>query len=80
MALENQVKLKGLRNCELFLFTDNTTAKAAFWKGSLKSPKSFELVLRLKLLEVEADLIIHVVHVAGERMIAQGADHSARRG
>ena len=78
MSLESQVKQKGLRDCELFLFTDNTTAEAAFWKGSSKSPKLFELVLRLKLLEVEADLIIHVVHVAGKRMIAQGTDGLSR--
>jgi hypothetical protein len=78
MALENQVRQKGLRDCELFLFTDNTTAEAAFWKGSSTSPKLFELVLRLKLLEVEADLIIHVVHVAGKRMIDQGTDGLSR--
>jgi hypothetical protein len=78
MSLENQVKQNGLRDCELFLFTDNTTAEAAFWKGCSKSPKLFELVLRLKKLEVAADLIIHVVHVAGKRMIAQGTDGLSR--
>ena len=78
MALENQVSQNGLRDCELFLFTDNTTAEAAFWKGSSKSRKLFELVLRLKTLEVDADLIIHVVHVAGKRMIAQGTDGLSR--
>jgi hypothetical protein len=62
----------------LFLFTDNTTAEAAFWKGSSKSPTLFELVLRLRTLEIEADLIIHVIHVAGKRMIAQGTDGLSR--
>ena len=38
----------------------------------------FELVLRLKTLEVDADLIIHVVHAAGKRMIAQGTDSLSR--
>ena len=78
MTLENQVSQHGLWDCELFLFTDNTTAKAAFWKGSFKSRKLFELVLRLKTLEVDADLIIHVVYVAGKRMIAQGTDGLSR--
>jgi hypothetical protein len=78
MSLESQVRQKGLEDCELFLFTDNTTAEAAFWKGSSKSQKLFDLVLRLKALEIEADLIIHVVHVAGKRMIAQGTDGLSR--
>ena len=78
MSIENQVREHDLRDCELYLFTDNTTAEAAFWKGSSKSQKLFNLVLRLKTLEVEADLIIHVVHVAGKRMIAQGTDGLSR--
>jgi hypothetical protein len=78
MALENQVERNALRDCGLFLFTENTTAKAPFWKGSSKSQKLFELVLRLKIFEVKADLIIHVVHVAGKCMIAQGTDGLSR--
>jgi hypothetical protein len=78
LSLERQVEENGLRDCELFLFTDNTTAEAAFWKGSSKSLKLFELVLRLKILETKADLLIHVVHVAGKRMIAQGTDGLSR--
>ena len=35
-------------------------------------------MLRLKTLEVDADLIIHVVYVAGKRMIAQGTDGLSR--
>jgi hypothetical protein len=78
MSLEQQVRQSGHRDCELFLFTDNTTAKAAFWKGSSKSRKLFELVLRLRTLEIEADLVIHVVHVAGKRLVAQGTDGLSR--
>jgi hypothetical protein len=63
-----------LGGCELCIFTDNTTTKAAFWKGSLKSQKLFDLVLRLKRLEMENDMIIHVVHVSGEQMITEGTD------
>jgi hypothetical protein len=46
-ALEDQVHHHGLQDCELFLFTNNTTAEAAFLKGTSKSPRLFELVLRL---------------------------------
>jgi hypothetical protein len=33
-ALKNILKRYGLRGCKLFIFTDSTTAEAAFWKGS----------------------------------------------
>jgi hypothetical protein len=38
------------------------------------SPLLFELVLRLKKMEMEHNIIIHVVHVSGKRMIDQGTD------
>jgi hypothetical protein len=75
---EGKVRTKDLEGCELFIFTDNTTAEAAFWKGSSKSRKLFDLVLRLRKLEMEHDMIIHVVHVSGKRMIAQGTDGLSR--
>jgi hypothetical protein len=75
---EGKVRSKELEGCELFIFTDNTTAEAAFWKGSSKSRKLFDLVLRLRKLEMEHDMIIHVVHVSGKRMIAQGTDGLSR--
>lgn len=79
MSLKSQVLDNGLvRECKFFVFTDNTAAEAAFWKGSSKSQKLFALVLCLPTLEIEADLIIHVVHVAGKRMIAQGTDGLSR--
>jgi hypothetical protein len=73
-ALEGTCKEHDLRWCEILLFTDNMTAKAAFWKGTSKSPKLFELVLHLRKLEMARDLILHVIHVSGRRMIAQGTD------
>jgi hypothetical protein len=54
------------------------TAEAAFWKGLSQSEKLFELVLRLRKLEMEHDMIIHVVHVNGRRMIEQGSDGLSR--
>jgi hypothetical protein len=35
-------------------------------------------VLRLRERELEYDLILHIVHVAGKRMIFQGADSLLR--
>jgi hypothetical protein len=77
-ALEGACKEHDLRGCEILLFADNTTAETAFWKGTPKSPKLFELVLRLRKLEMARDLILHVIHVSGRRMIAQGTDGLSR--
>jgi hypothetical protein len=43
---KGKVLSKDLSGCQLFIFTDNTTTKAVFWKGSSKSRKIFELMLR----------------------------------
>jgi hypothetical protein len=77
-SLEVEVQERGLSDCEIFLFTDNTTAEAAYWKGTSKSERLFDLVLRLRLMEMHNDLIIHVIHVAGTRMQAQGTDGISR--
>ena len=77
-ALEGACRTHKLSGCEILCFTDNTTAEAAFWKGTSKSPKLFELVLRLRKLEMSHDLILHVIHVSGRRMIAQGTDGLSR--
>jgi hypothetical protein len=72
--LERVVKKHRLRGVEIFLFTDNTTAEAAFWKGHSTSRKLFEIVLRLKKLEMDSDILLHVIHVSRKRMIHQGTD------
>ena len=67
-----------LENCELFLFTDNTTAEAAFYKGTSQLRRLFELILRLREIQMQRDVHCHIVHVAGTRMIAQGTDGLSR--
>jgi hypothetical protein len=75
---ERLVSEKDLTGSEIFIFTDNSTAEAAFWKGTSQSEALFELVLRLKVLELKHDVTLHVVHVSGKRMIAEGADDLSR--
>ena len=65
---------EALQGYEIFMFTDNSTAEAAYWKGTSKSRRLFDLVLQLKKLELEQDIILHVIHISGKRMIAEGAD------
>jgi hypothetical protein len=73
-SLEAEVRERGLSDCEIFLFTDNTAAEAAHWKGISESEWPVDLVLRLCLMEMRNDLIIHVIHVAETRMKAQGTN------
>jgi hypothetical protein len=67
-----------LDESEVFMFTDNSVTEAAFWKGNSHSRKLCALVLRLRQLEMRTGMILHVVHVSGKRMIAQGTDGLSR--
>mmetsp|Transcript_7983 Transcript_7983/g.19280 ORF Transcript_7983/g.19280 Transcript_7983/m.19280 type:complete len:1317 (-) Transcript_7983:1541-5491(-) len=67
-----------LQGLEVFIFTDNTTTESAFWKGTSKSRELSEIILEMRRLEMTTDLILHVVHVSGKRMIKQGTDGLSR--
>jgi hypothetical protein len=75
---EAEARSGALQDTELFLFTDNSTAESAFYKGSSSSKKLHALVLRLHKLALDFSIILHVIHVAGTRMIAQGTDGCSR--
>jgi hypothetical protein len=77
-TLEEMGKQDNLRGREIFLFTDNSTSEAAYYNGSSRSKKLFDLVLRVKLLEIYNGIKVHIVHVAGQRMIEQGSDRLSR--
>jgi len=77
-AVEEGIASGDLFGTELFIFTDNSTAEGAFYKGNTDSRLLFDLVLRLRVLDMKASLILHVIHVAGTRMIAQGVDGLSR--
>jgi hypothetical protein len=47
LTLEEAASSGHLRNSELFLFTDNSTAEAAFYKGTSSNQLLFSLVLYL---------------------------------
>ena len=60
------------------MFTDNSTVEACAIKGSSSSPKLFGLVVRLKSMMTRFGIRVHIFHVAGTRMIAQGTDGVSR--
>jgi hypothetical protein len=77
-AIKEGLATGHLVNTELFLFTDNSTSEGAFYKGNSPSRPLFDLVLRLRSIEMQGHLKLHVIHVASSRMIAQGTDGLSR--
>jgi hypothetical protein len=66
---------KGLfHEAKLLIFTDNATMESAFFRGTSKHKKPFELIICFRKLQLGDGVIIYVVHVAGLKMIAQGTD------
>jgi hypothetical protein len=52
-----------LKGCEVFLFTDNSTAEAVFLKGNSTSRGLFDAMLELRKLEMQGELLLHLIHV-----------------
>jgi hypothetical protein len=72
--LEAQVEDGRIKGAEVFLFTDNSTAEAVFFKENSTLKRLFDFILRLRKVEMEGQLLLHVVHVAGTRMPPTAAD------
>ena len=77
-AIEEGVTSGKLHNCEVFLFTDNTVAERAYYGGTSSDKHLFELTLRLRKIVMRGNLILHVIHIAGTRMIRMGIDGLSR--
>ena len=77
-SLEELIEVQDLKGVEIFIFTDNSTAESAFYRGSSSVKPLFKLILRLKKIEIKAGLKIVMVHIAGTRMIAEGVDGLSR--
>jgi hypothetical protein len=77
-ALEDEAAEGNLHNAEVFMFTDNSTVESCAKRGSSSSPKLLDLILRLNVLTTRLGVQIHIFHVAGTRMIAQGTDGVSR--
>jgi hypothetical protein len=68
-SVEHDASQGLLTRAEMFLFTDNP-AEGAFYKGTSTNKQQFELVLRLKQLELDFQFQLHVIHIARTRMQA----------
>jgi hypothetical protein len=77
-AIREEARLGRLIGCDVWLTTDNSTAEASFYKGRSSSPDLDAMVLELRLLAIAGNFILHLVHIAGTRMIELGIDALSR--
>ena len=78
-AVEKAYNQGLLKDCELFLFTDNFVAECGYYNGGLNRNKDLDdLVHRLWKIQMKGDFTLHVYHVAGTRMIECGIDGLSR--
>jgi len=64
-TIEEGCESGSLLGSELFIFTDNTSAEGAYYRGNSPSQTLFGLVRRLRLIDMHGQVILHVMHVAG---------------
>ena len=74
VSMKNLYEKGLLKDCEVFIFIDNLVADCSYYKGSSSSRALFLLVLRLRKNQMAGDMIIHLIHITGKRMIASGID------
>jgi hypothetical protein len=67
-----------LDHAEVFMFTNNSTVESCAYKGALTSLKFLSLIVRLRALGTKHGIKIHIFHVGGTQMIAQGTDGVSR--
>ncbi len=76
--MEEEAKEGHLKDGELWIFTNNSTAESCFFKGGSTSKLLHKLVLCPWKAEMKFGFTLHLVHVAGTRMIAQGTNGLSR--
>jgi hypothetical protein len=67
-----------MHDCELFMFTDNSTVESCFYWENSKSQLLHMLVLDLRTMDMTYGMTLHVIHVSVKQMIAQGTDGCSR--
>lgn len=77
-SVESDASSGLLEGVEMFMFTDNAVAESAFFKGTSINKQLHALVLRLRRIELDYSLKLHIIHISGKRMMAQGTDGLSR--
>ena len=76
--LEKDTSLGKLAGVELFIFTDNATTESAFHNRTSSSKTLSDLILIIRVIQIKWSTRIHIIHIAGSRMIEQGTDALSR--
>jgi hypothetical protein len=63
---------------EVWIFTDNEVTERAWYSGTSSGKALFDTMLKLHHEQLEGNFALHVVHVAGTRMILEGTDTLSR--
>jgi hypothetical protein len=78
-TVENAYAKGLLVNAELFLCTDNFVSEAAYYNGgSTRNSELNDLIFRLWDLQMKGNFVLHMIHIAGTRMIDSGIDGLSR--
>ena len=77
-AIRREGEAGRLQNSFLLFCTDNSTVENALYKGSSSSPALLECVIDFYDIQMKYGCSCLVSHVAGKRMITQGADGLSR--
>ena len=77
-TVEEECHAKRLVNAEMFMFTDNSVTESCFYQSNYASPQLHQQVLRIRQLEMEFNLLLHLIHCSGTRIILQGTDGCSR--
>jgi hypothetical protein len=72
--LERLVASGSLHNHAVFLITDNSSFKGAYYKGHSPSRQLSEIVFQVHKAERDEGFILHVIHISGKWMKALGVD------
>lgn len=67
-----------LKNSIVIIATDNSTFEGVFYRGNSISPLLYELIVRLRQIEMTFGLRLYLTHVSGNRMKKQGTDGLSR--
>lgn len=76
--IEEEASAGRLNGAEALLFTDNMVSEQCYYKGTSSDPELFDYILRLRILELEISLRLHIIWSAGTRQIKVGMDGLSR--
>jgi hypothetical protein len=77
-SLEDETQAGNLADSEVNIFTGNATVELCASRGKSLSPELLNLVIRLYGLVTRSGVKLHIFHVAGTKIIAQGTDGVSR--